>query len=69
MRFLTGMRAHLTKLMDKFAAMVVPGQKAGGPQAAAASLRFEWWGQALKSSDTPDMVGLSDGDTIAVFVK
>eukprot|EP01046_Picozoa_sp_COSAG06_P122276 COSAG06_NODE_69945_length_195_cov_13.458333_1_plen_28_part_01 len=28
MRFLTGMRAHLTKLMDKFAAMVVPGQKA-----------------------------------------
>eukprot|EP01046_Picozoa_sp_COSAG06_P123359 COSAG06_NODE_71262_length_184_cov_24.425287_1_plen_25_part_01 len=25
MRFLTGMRAHLTKLMDKFAAMVVPG--------------------------------------------
>jgi hypothetical protein len=69
MRFLTGMRAHLTKLMDKFAAMVVPGQKAGGPQAAAASLRFEWRGQALKSSDTPDMVGLSDGDTIAVFVK
>jgi hypothetical protein len=32
-------------------------------------LRFEWRGQALKSSDTPDMVGLSDGDTIAVFVK
>ena len=67
MRFLTGMRAHLTKLMDKFAAMVLPGQKAG-PQAAS-SLRFEWRGQALKSSDTPDMVGLSDGDTIVVFVK
>ena len=57
-----GMRAHLTKLMEKFTAMVLP---AGGSKAA---VRFEWRGQELKSSDTPEMVGLGDGDTIVVFV-
>lgn len=58
-----GMRAHLTKLMEKFVAMVLP---AGGTKA---TVRFEWRGQELKSSDTPEMVGLSDGDTIVVFVN
>ena len=49
--------------MGKFVAMVLP---AGGTKTA---VRFEWRGQELKSSDTPEMVGLSDGDTIVVFVN
>lgn len=58
-----GMRAHFTKLMEKFTAMVLP---AGG---STSSVRFEWQGQELKSSDTPEMVGLCDGDTVVAFVN
>lgn len=58
-----GMRAHFTKLMEKFTAMVLPAGE------SKSSVRFEWQGRELKSSDTPEMVGLCDGDTVVAFVN
>lgn len=51
--------------------MVLPSgggaETKGKPQTGA--LRFQTaGGEVLKSSDTPDMFGLGEGDTIVVFV-
>ena len=54
-------RSKMTKLMAKFAG-ILPGRP------AVETLRFEWQGQLLKGEQTPQEVGLHDGDTILVRV-
>ena len=72
-----GQRAHFTKLFEKFGKMVIPsgsageqtGEKKKKKKKKAGALRFQTaGGEVLKSSDTPDMFGLGEGDTIVVFV-